>query len=203
MGKDKKNDFKKTTSTPLPKLCRACYGEIAVGKSHICTTSQMRENLDKNLSDQTKEIIASDYIKQKAKSSENKSVSLTTKHGPKLVVTPGKIDENNVVLSSNDIGNLSSALGLSTRKAILASKVLSSINGIKLEPNLESKVREKNHILDDYFEEKTIKYVTKHKIKRPNGKVKIIQRKNEKVGIFCKNVEQLGNFLEKERNLKK
>ena len=195
-------DSKKITSKPLPKLCSGCYSEISKGKPHLCNTTQMRENLDKNLSHQTKEIIASDYIKEKVTSSECKSVSLSTKNGPNLVVTQGKMEKNNVVLSANDIGNLSSALGLSTRKSILASKVLSSIDGIALEPNLESKVREKNHILDDFFVEENIKYVTKHTIKRPNGKNKIIQRKHEKVGIFCKDVEQLGKFIEKERNFK-
>ena len=202
MGKIAKKGPENKASTSEPNLCRVCYCEVAKGKPHSCTTTKMRENLEKNLSDETKEIIASDYLKEKAKSSASKSISLTTRHGPKMVVTPGKVDEKGVVLSANDIGNLSTALGLSTRKSILASKVLSSIDGIKLEQNLESNLREKNHILDDFFEEKTIKYVTKHKVKMPNGKVRVIQKNHEKEGIFCKDIEKLGQFISKERNFK-
>lgn len=133
------------------------------------------------------EQLASDIIKTKIDStgvSSQTNISLSTKTGHSMSITvKNKLptqEKSTPMFPLKSISNIQSQLSLSDKQTLQLEKNIRSTthNRTAIEVHLKKKLIKRNHILDDFFELKSINYETL-KLNR-NAQI-------EKETIYCKN----------------
>lgn len=143
----------------ITKHCSKCFSVIQKGKSHICKTSKVVDNVQ-NITNtfelKTKEQLTSGLIKKviKEKGDATSTKLLQPKGGNFLTVTIGNSKKpKETLFSIKDFQNIRTQFNLSYKATIgIATAIRTATKNLKIiEPYLKRKLIDANHTLDHFF----------------------------------------------------
>lgn len=190
------------------QICKNCYVTTKKGRPHDCRkilrTKNFAELANLSNSPNFKEKFASAIIKEKIKSASlgahGSSVQLATTTKEKLTLIANKKSPsavNNSTVSIEDLSKIQQKLNLSTNNTIKLASCLHKLKGNTNEKltdtYIKSKLQEKRHLLDPFFEIQQANL--------ENGQ----ENRHEPVQrtvIFCKNILAFLDFILKMRKIK-
>ena len=155
--KKKSGRPKKIDNTPKEalKVCSACFTKIYQGCRHQCSSSRrVRVTSIEDLikSPGTAEALASRCI------NTNDRGSLKTLSNRDLPIRKNAVKKQ--LFSANNLSAMQVDLNLSTRQTFELAKEIRAASGSRkiIEKDLKEKIKERNHVLDSYFEHKMLDY---------------------------------------------
>lgn len=177
-------------------LCSKCLSTVAKGHVHKCCETSRQENIHRLINEShqnTKEQVASKIIKEKLVSPQL-SVSLSTGGRPLQVAGAAAIrsTSSQQLMSARDMSKMQVDLNLSTNKTLAIAQHIRSSSRKRgaVEVDLKSKLRERNHLLDKYFD---VSMTTDFQDK--DGSIQ------SQPTIYCCDVNGLLQRVQAERNL--
>lgn len=136
------------------KLCNICLSEIAQGKSHVCSSKTLENNILSRITSSVSEHIASKVIKECSATTSDGYVQLSQTHGKPLSVriAPSYTPRQHT-FTLKDLADIKSCLRLSQRQTICLSNKLriASNNRNIVESYLKPVLIDTNHQLDEFF----------------------------------------------------
>ena len=109
------------------KMCIHCWGDLGPGLHQTCDRNKKFENLQKRLSPQSREMLATDTFKKKKQEAEDAgvpSIALASRHGPNLrLPTAGASTSQPLVAKKNFFIRLVRDMSLTGRQATKAAKI--------------------------------------------------------------------------------
>ena len=191
------------SSTKKVPQCRKCFTYIRRGKAHKCIRRTRQKNLAgmvKASSMRTKGRVTSDCLKSVFQDCGVKlrggTANLPTGSKP-ISVTIGANQKsfNKTRFSAENLIKLQTAFNLSDRTTLGIAGAMRVVNGRNsVEPNIQSKLVERNHRYDDLFEIKTLEMKQKVKKGEENNNKDLDQsgcRTVFRTGVVCSDPDRL------------
>ena len=174
------------------RLCTNCFEKVYVGCNHPCNGGRATrvKNLEALMSPGTKEALAARTI------DNSLDKSLTTLESAKKTLNQQPPAAKKSLFSAQDMNKIQLNNNLSTRGLKGLAQDMREASGSRsvVEPNLLQKNHAKNHLLDDYFEIKTLSF---HQILKETKAVENIERPV----VLCKDLQGFVDFIIETRNL--
>lgn len=168
----------------------------SVVNKHKTVYKDLKERINNQLTPTQKDHLLCDLIKSKVHTSgtsgNKQELMLSQTHGRSLRIRVNPKTEKHVQISAADVGRAQTNSGLSSNVVLRIANDL-RVGGRKrklFEPHLKEKLKAHNHTLDSYFSVHEIETVHLIRDKRTITKQPF---------VFCSNVEQLCQFVEKKR----
>lgn len=197
------NITKKKLNESVKKLCVKCFSEISKGKSHICSSSKQIVNIKNNihgvLNSKSQEHLVASMIKEnQSEKGTSSKISLAQEHGKPLTIvlsenTKSSETKKSHCVSASDVLNIQNSFDLSTRTMLgitTAFRVATKKRNF-FESGLQNKLTESNHVLDSFFE------IKEGQFRYEKSNESTVETKKF---IFCKNIENLCNYVSQKRN---
>ena len=197
----RKRALQKRKQPIVIKKCAKCLSELRKGIKHQCTSAEKYKNVNSTIQDlheKTKEHIACELIKEHSvkktdqqNHNSDTTISLSQKHGKPLIIDLDPKTNRNKI-SAEDLQKLQTRFGLSTNTICgIANCIRIALKDRQsVEKDLKRKLSIMNHRLDEHFAIAEAEFVT------AKGKTKTTEIKQF---IFCKNINELCQHVEKER----
>ena len=179
--------------------CVICLSRFGKGISHVCTKSKKIENMARLIrsnSEKSKEQIVSSQLKDifESQNIEKKggTVSLSTRGTPIQATLGSNYNERTPknVFTNDSLSKLQVKLSLSDNKMKIVGNFLRIECGRKSVVNLNSYLKERNHIFDEDFETKAINLKSYEDAVLPDGKKKRVVGENMKTIVKVKNASE-------------
>lgn len=170
------------------KLCSSCLSALHQGKPHKCSKSSMLSNLSELASDRNCEQNFACAILENT-SFDGSPVNLSRPGGGhplrvhKTQNSPKSPNDNLPMMSTSDMFGIQKDLNLSSRETLKLGQHIRKVSGSRkvIESSLKNKLYDQNHLLDEWFEIKTIDFV---KIEQSN-----VTEQTPRTVVVCKDVQ--------------
>lgn len=182
---------------PVRPTCQFCYSDIHPGVSHQCSRTERVENLKEKLTPVTKQILASEIIKEQQQQ-QNDTVQLRTRGRP-MTVSTGAISKIQPVpqLSLDTFKQIQTEVNLSDRKLNNAAKIIRQNHGRKsVESGLRDTLRKDVDMMKPFFKLEFQCYTSKE-----NTDKGLVIKKKMIPTVVCKKVEDLVDFVKEARHI--
>ena len=104
--------------------CRVCWGEIGPGKHQVCGKAKRYENLMDDLSPMTRQVLASEILKEQFQNDGQESATLKCRHGPRLEVRSKNVKDETAVFTTEKMDKFRSQIHMSKRNALKTARFL-------------------------------------------------------------------------------
>ena len=187
----------KHRATVSTSLCSKCLSTVAKGIEHKCCETSRQKNIQRlidNSHQNTKEQVASRVIKDKMESPKmSTSVRLSSGGRPLEVVGTAAIQSTSPqLISAHGMSMMQVDLNLSTNKTLAIAHHIRSSSRKRgaVESDLKSKLRQRNHLLDEYFD-----VATTTDFQDKDGSIQ------QQPTIYCCDLNGILHRIQEERNI--
>ena len=149
----------------------------------------------------TRQVLASQTLKELFNEGQE-SVSLKTRHGPKLVVQGKNVKPQSAVFTKDMMDKFRTQIHMSKRNALKTARFFKEVYDGKMEVGMQEYVYDSNTCLSDFFAVKRLEFLAfdyEFDDGKPSSK-KTLQKVFRDV-VYCTDVEGLIFFLKLERAL--
>lgn len=194
-GRPTSNTKKKPVTLTLCSLCKGCRHR---GKFHKCDETEKFKNVQKIMSPNTQELVASKVIKEKSTSEhpESGKISLKTRGRPMNVTVPGirKLDKPKI--SRQTLLDIQVQNNMSDNAMLKVSRGLRQGGG-DVEPNFRPEMINRGNLLSDFFESKVIRWYVKEKDEDGADITLTVTRQS----VMCKDVKGFVDYICRKREI--
>ena len=183
--------------------CRVCWGEIGPGKHQVCGKAKRYENLMDDLSPMTRQVLASEILKEQFQNDGQESATLKCRHGPRLEVRSKNVKDETAVFTTEKMDKFRSQIHMSKRNALKTARFFKEVFNGEMETGMQEYVYDANTCLSDFFTVERCEFLAfdyEFNDGKPVSSKKTLQPVFRDI-VYCTDVEGLIFFLKVTRVL--